>query len=145
MSGEDDALLVRADPERLQQVLANLLDNAVKHSPTGSTIDVRVAAGEEGRAMVEVSDRGTGITEEELDRAFEKFSRGRHGTVRGTGLGLYISRMIVDAHGGRIWASRRAGGGATVAFTLPLVSAGPPEETTPAGTGLSRPPTPAVP
>jgi signal transduction histidine kinase len=145
MSGEDDVLLVRADPERLQQVLANLLDNAVKHSPTGSTIDVRVAAGEEGRAMVEVSDRGTGITEEELDRAFEKFSRGRHGTVRGTGLGLYISRMIVDAHGGRIWASRRAGGGATVAFTLPLVSAGPPEETTPAGTGLSRPPTPAVP
>ena len=59
-------------------------------------------------ALVEVSDRGLGLSEDELERSFEKFSRGRHATVTGTGLGLYICRKIIDAHGGRIWAARRA-------------------------------------
>ena len=117
----DTDVAVRADPERIQQVLANMFDNAIKNSPVGSRIDVRVArAGDD--ALVEVSDRGLGLTEDELERSFEKFSRGRHATVTGTGLGLYICRKIIDAHGGRIWAARRAGGGATVSFTLPLVS-----------------------
>ena len=113
---------VRADPERIQQVLANVFDNAIKNSPVGSRIDVVVTTGDAG-ALVEVSDRGFGLSEAELERAFEKFSRGRHATVTGTGLGLYICRKIIDAHGGRIWAARRAGGGATVSFTLPLVTA----------------------
>jgi two-component system sensor histidine kinase KdpD len=122
IASSDAAVEVRADPERIQQVLANMLDNAIKNSPAGSRIDV-VVGREGGAAQVEVSDRGLGLSEDELDRAFEKFSRGRHATVTGTGLGLYICRKIIDAHGGRIWASRRAGGGAPVAFTLPLVDA----------------------
>jgi signal transduction histidine kinase len=122
IASSDAAVEVRADPERIQQVLANMLDNAIKNSPAGSRIDVIVGS-EGGVAQVEVCDRGLGLSEDELDRAFEKFSRGRHATVTGTGLGLYICRKIIDAHGGRIWASRRAGGGATVSFTLPLVDA----------------------
>ncbi|HEV3225367.1 MAG TPA: ATP-binding protein [Acidimicrobiales bacterium] len=117
----DVELPVRADPERIQQVLANMLDNAMKNSPVGSRIDVRVAT-DQDNALVEVSDRGLGLTEDEIGRLFEKFSRGRHATVTGTGLGLYICRKILDAHGGRIWAERRDGGGATVAFALPLVA-----------------------
>jgi signal transduction histidine kinase len=99
-----------------------MLDNAIKNSPVGSRIDV-VVANEADGVLVEVCDRGLGLSEDELDKAFEKFSRGRHATVTGTGLGLYICRKIIDAHGGRIWASRRQGGGATVSFTLPLVDA----------------------
>ena len=118
----DTNVAVRADPERIQQVLANVFDNAMKNSPVGSRIDVRVSLSGDD-ALVEVSDRGLGLTEDELERSFEKFSRGRHATVTGTGLGLYICRKIIDAHGGRIWAARRAEGGATVAFTLPLVPA----------------------
>jgi signal transduction histidine kinase len=116
-----DDTSVRADPERIQQVLANMLDNAIKNSPVGSRIDVRVAnAGTD--ALVEVSDRGLGLSDEEVERSFEKFSRGRHAGISGTGLGLYICRKIIDTHGGRIWAARRAGGGATVSFTLPLAA-----------------------
>ena len=124
VEGSDDELPVRADPERIQQVLANMLDNAIKNSPVGSRIDVRVAASD-GNALAEVCDRGLGMTEEELERSFEKFSRGRHATVTGTGLGLYICRKIIDAHGGRIWAARRTGGGAVVSFTLALVAEEP--------------------
>jgi signal transduction histidine kinase len=110
---------VRADPERVQQVLANMLDNAIKNSPVGSRIDVHVGTvGDD--ALVEVSDRGLGLSADEVEKSFEKFSRGRHANVTGTGLGLYICRKIIDTHGGRIWAAPRAGGGATVAFTLPL-------------------------
>lgn len=116
-----DALPVRADPERIQQVLANLLDNAMKNSPSGTRIDVVLdVSGDDAR--VRVSDRGAGLTEDELGRVFEKFSRGRYTTVTGTGLGLYICRMIIDAHGGRIWAETRDGGGMTVTFTLARVS-----------------------
>jgi signal transduction histidine kinase len=125
----DVDLEVRADPERIQQVLANMFDNAIKNSPVGSPIDVRVArTGDD--ALVEVSDRGLGLTEDELERSFEKFSRGRHAGVTGTGLGLYICRKIIDAHGGRIWASRRHGGGAVVSFILPLVAPAAPDPTT---------------
>lgn len=120
VASSDLDVSVRADPERIQQVLANMLDNAIKNSPVGSRIDVRVALSGKN-ALVDVSDRGLGLTEDELEKSFEKFSRGRHATVTGTGLGLYICRKIVDAHGGRIWAARRDGGGATIAFTLPLV------------------------
>ena len=129
VASADVDVAVRADPERIQQVLANMLDNAIKNAPVGSRIDVRVVTSGDD-ALVEVSDRGLGLTEDELERSFEKFSRGRHATVTGTGLGLYICRKIIDAHGGRIWAARRAGGGATVSFTLPLVSATADDATT---------------
>ena len=121
VASDDDHVVVRADPERIQQVLTNLLDNAMKNSPVGSRIDVRVARTSSG-GLVEVSDRGPGVAGDAADRMFEKFSRGRDTGVTGTGLGLYICRMIVDAHGGRIWAEPRPGGGAIMAFTLPLAS-----------------------
>ena len=123
ISGPDQPIAARADPERIQQVLTNVLDNAIKNSPAGSEIDIVVST-QDNEARVEVSDRGLGLGDDEFDRSFEKFSRGRHTGVSGTGLGLYICRMIVTAHGGRIWAERREGGGATIAFTLPLVSTG---------------------
>jgi signal transduction histidine kinase len=119
--GEDGDLSVRADPERIQQVLTNVLDNAMKNAPVGSRIDVRVDT-VDGEALVEVSDRGLGLSDDDFERSFEKFSRGRSSGVTGTGLGLYICRMIVTAHRGRIWITRREGGGATVSFTLPLAA-----------------------
>ena len=111
-------------------MLSNVFDNAIKNSPGGSRIDVRVTTSD-GDALVKISDRGLGLTDDEFERTFDKFSRGRNTGVTGTGLGLYICRMIVNAHGGRIWAERREGGGATIAFTLPLVAAEPPAEPTP--------------
>ena len=124
VSTPDEDVNVRADAERIQQVLVNMLDNAMKNSPVGSRIDVHVDT-RDGDALVEVSDRGLGLSDDEFERSFEKFTRGRNAGVSGTGLGLYICRKIVDAHGGRIWAARRDGGGATIAFTLPLVPAAP--------------------
>jgi two-component system sensor histidine kinase KdpD len=102
------------------QVLVNLLDNAVKYSPPGSPIDI--AAGEDGAtAHVEIADRGIGIPPEELTRVFDKFYRvQRPEKVGGSGLGLSICKGIVEAHGGRIFAANRSGGGTILAVELPL-------------------------
>jgi signal transduction histidine kinase len=100
-----DHVHVNGDPDRLQQVLANLLDNARKNAPADTAI--RVALDQvDGKARLVVEDDGGGIDADQMERIFEKFVRGRDGTVTGTGLGLYISRRIVEAHGGRIWAER---------------------------------------
>ena len=137
ISGSDEPIEAHADPERIQQVLTNILDNAMKNSPLGSRIDVVVDTSG-GDALVEIGDLGLGLTDDEFERSFDKFSRGRHTGVTGTGLGLYICRMIVNAHGGRIWAERREGGGATIAFTLPLAATAPAEKPTPAATPVDR-------
>jgi signal transduction histidine kinase len=120
-----------AEPDRVQQVLANLLSNARKYSPRGGPI--RLSAHAVGSHLeVSVSDRGVGIPRENLERIFDKFFRladNAHRDIRGTGLGLAISRQIVEAHGGRIWAeSKGIGHGAQVRFTLPLarLNPGPP-------------------
>jgi two-component system, OmpR family, sensor histidine kinase KdpD len=104
----------------MTQVLVNLLDNAVKYSPSASPVEVRArAAG--GLLEISVSDRGSGIPGSDLVRIFDKFYRvERPGQVMGTGLGLAISKGIVDAHGGQIWAANRPGGGATFTVALPL-------------------------
>lgn len=108
------------DHDRLGQVLQNLLSNAIKYSPEGGAIGVRVE--DLGRAArVSVADEGEGIPEEALPRLFERFYRAANAASRakGLGLGLYISRSLIEAHGGRIWAESRPGQGSTFTFVLP--------------------------
>ena len=121
--GAGAAVPVRADPQRLAQVLHNLLDNAARYAPEGSTIDVGVASdGAEGR--LEVRDRGPGVPEDELETIFERFVRGRRRDERGTpgsGLGLAIVRTLADVHGGRVSVRNLPlGEGGGAAFTVHL-------------------------
>ena len=114
---------VRMDAARMAQVLGNLLDNALRHTPEGGRVDVRVARGE-GGVVVSVSDTGPGVPPDQLPRLFERFWRGdpsRSRRTGGSGLGLAIARRIVEAHGGRIWAEAIPEGGLGVAFCLPAV------------------------
>ena len=113
--------IVDADPQRISQVLRNLLDNAVKYSHGGLVVVQGEVNGDE--VVVSVADQGVGIAPEHLNRLFEKFFRiesglGRH--VVGSGLGLPICHTIVESHGGRIWAESKLGEGSTFYFTLPL-------------------------
>lgn len=115
---------VSMDAVLLSHALANLLDNAVKFSSTDAPIDVEARI-TDGDILIGVADRGVGVPADELDRIFEKFYRGRQSkvlqaTASGTGLGLAIAKGIVEAHGGRIWADQRAGGGIVVRMSLPV-------------------------
>lgn len=114
------SVVALADRHRLGQVLQNLLDNALKYSDEGEGVAVQVeAAAGEGR--VSVADRGVGIAPEALPRLFDRFYRvDQAGAPVGLGLGLYIARMLVEAHGGRIWAESTAATGSTFAIGLPL-------------------------
>jgi two-component system sensor histidine kinase KdpD len=116
-----DLPAVQISYTQIDQVLTNLLENAVKYTPDGTAIIVRAAAAG-GNVQVEVRDQGAGIPEGMLTRIFEKFVRvaGPERHADGTGLGLAICKGIVEAHGGRIWAENLAGGGARFIFTLPL-------------------------
>jgi two-component system sensor histidine kinase KdpD len=115
-----DLPLVHVDGVLLQQVIINLLENAVKYTPAESQIEVSATA-KDRELLVEVADRGPGLPPGEEDRIFDKFYRGKPATEGGgVGLGLTICRGIVDAHGGRIWAENRFGGGARFQFTIPL-------------------------
>jgi signal transduction histidine kinase len=118
----DQFPIVDADPHRVEQVMRNLIDNAVKYSPAGGLVIIRGEAREDD-IVISVADQGVGIAPEHLNRLFEKFFRiesglGRH--VVGSGLGLPIARTIVESHGGRIWAESQVGEGSTLYFTLPL-------------------------
>ena len=111
---------VLADPERIGQVLRNLLSNAAKYSPEGTPIELRVI-GKQGRVRIEVADRGPGIHPDDVSRIFEKFGRGRDlegHKIPGVGLGLYLSRRIVRGHGSELTVQERAGGGSVFAFEL---------------------------
>jgi signal transduction histidine kinase len=116
---------VEADPRRLEQVFANLLSNAVKFTDEGGAIEV--AAGHEtvgttSEVYVRVKDSGVGIHPEELKRLFEKYRQttsGKASANKGTGLGLVISKMIVEAHGGRISVHSKPGKGSAFTFTIP--------------------------
>ena len=120
---------VRVDPRRFDQVLANLIHNAIKFTPPGGKIvlsaevvrDDEAAAGSEA-VQFSVTDTGQGISAEELPRIFERFYRtDRARRKGGTGLGLSIARHIVEAHGGRIWAESTEGRGSTFQFTVPAL------------------------
>ncbi len=115
---------IEADPDRLHQVLLNLLGNAIKFSPSGSGVTVK-AAKKDGDLLVQVLDNGAGISAADREHLFERFYRGEGEKVEGgSGLGLYISRQIIEAHGGKIWAENRPGGGSVFSFTLPLAAKG---------------------
>jgi signal transduction histidine kinase len=108
--------LVDVDPLRIRQVLANLLSNALRHTPQGGSVAVSVEPAE-GRIAVKVADTGAGIAPEELPKIFDRFYKGA--ASRGSGLGLTIARDLVGAHGGEIRADSRLGKGTTITVTLP--------------------------
>jgi signal transduction histidine kinase len=112
---------VRADRDRVAQVLANLLSNAVKVTPRGGRVWIRCRA-RRGSAMFTISDTGPGIPRAQQARIFEAYVRGPAARYQGTGLGLSIARGIVEAHGGRLWVVSRPGQGSSFRFTLPLAS-----------------------
>jgi signal transduction histidine kinase len=115
---------VLADPDRLSQVIDNLLDNAIRHSPANSTITVTIKTAGEGVECA-VSDHGTGIPAQHLPFIFERFYRvdgARNRKNGGTGLGLAIARALVEAHGGQIRAESIEGEGTTITFWLPTQS-----------------------
>lgn len=111
---------VRGDFDRLEQVLNNLLDNAFRHTPAGGTVRLSARHARRGLVQVSVADTGMGIPPAELPHLFERFYRANNGSNgRGHGLGLAITREIVRAHGGDIWATSEPGGGTVFTFTLP--------------------------
>ena len=113
---------IEADGQRLKQVMFNLLGNAIKFSGDGSNISISAEV-VNGELLVRVADQGVGIAEEELSSVFNKFYQAKNpAKVGGLGLGLYISKQIIEAHGGRIWAESTEGEGSIFSFTLPLPS-----------------------
>jgi len=118
----DTVPAVRADRERLKQVLMNLVENAVKYSPAGGEVDVRAWA-DNGLLLVAVEDQGPGIPREQQGLIFEKFGRANVGGGKpGSGLGLFIARSIAEAHGGSLMVRSAPGQGSTFTLELPLVS-----------------------
>jgi signal transduction histidine kinase len=108
-----------ADPQRVRQIVANLVSNALRHAPDSSRVVV-AAAERPGEVLVSVTDDGPGISPEEVSHVFDRFWRGQRSRAAGTGLGLAIARELVRAHGGRIWVESEQGKGSTFYFTLPL-------------------------
>jgi two-component system sensor histidine kinase KdpD len=120
----EDLPLAFGDPLLLEQLVINLLDNAARHTPPGTPIEIRAAA-VEGALELEVADRGPGLAPGDETRVFEKFQRGSRAGAGGVGLGLAICRGIATAHGGSIQAENRPGGGALFRLILPLLDAQP--------------------
>ena len=121
---DPDADIVDGDERRIQQVVFNLLSNAVKFTPTGGAVDVATAR-VNGEVKVSVSDTGPGIAPEDHERLFDEFQQTDAGMEQreGTGLGLALSKRLVELHGGRIWVESELGHGSTFVFTLPAGSA----------------------
>ena len=116
---DNHPIIVEADKGRITQVIDNLLNNAVKFTNDG-TISV-LTENKEGQAIVSVKDNGQGIDADVLPKLFSRFAS--KSEIGGTGLGLFISKSIIEAHSGRIWAENNADGrGATFSFSLPLLS-----------------------
>jgi two-component system phosphate regulon sensor histidine kinase PhoR len=121
----DGIPLVLADRARIDQVLLNLVHNAIKFTPGGGSILIRSAA-KDGVVEFQVRDSGVGVAPDELPRLFERFYKAdRARRSQGTGLGLAIAKHIVQAHGGEIWAERNEPTGTAFVFQLPIQ--GPPE------------------
>ena len=124
---EEDALgsaLIECDADRMTQVFSNLIGNAIKFTPAGGLVTVRAEPQEEN-VRFSVTDTGPGIAADLLPYVFEPYRQGLATERRGLGLGLFISKRIVEAHGGRIWAEVPPQGGARLSFTLPCVKSSP--------------------
>jgi signal transduction histidine kinase len=114
-------LLAAFDAQRILQVLANLISNSLKFTPRGGNVTIS-GKREAGSVRLSVRDTGSGIPDHALERIFERFAQVGKNDRSGLGLGLYISRCIVEAHGGRIWAESQPGEGSKIGFTLPADS-----------------------
>jgi len=141
LDAPDGTSLVHADPDKIEQVIMNLVDNAVKYSPSGGEVVVALRTYPR-KVEFSVHDQGVGIPEDQLAHIFEKFHRVDNRATReigGTGLGLYVSKSIIEAHRGTIWAESKPGEGSTFYFTLPLSARqglpGQPAHLTPEGDG----------
>jgi two-component system phosphate regulon sensor histidine kinase PhoR len=124
-SGEDSFPLALADPERLIQVLINLIHNGIKFTPVGGSITLSVERYDTDKLLVKVSDTGVGIPPDDLTRVFERFykvDKARAGAEAGTGLGLAIAKHVIQAHNGEIWVESDFGSGSSFIFTIPIFS-----------------------
>jgi signal transduction histidine kinase len=120
LATEPDEIMIQADGRRVRQVVFNLVSNAVKFTPAGGRVDV-TARLDDGQVEIAVADTGSGIAPDELEPIFEEFKQARDGKqAEGTGLGLPLSRKLVELHGGRLWAESAVGNGSTFRFTLPV-------------------------
>jgi signal transduction histidine kinase len=124
-SVDENTSEVMIDRGRIAQVLSNLIGNALKFTPAGGRIEVRVEPHDERTIRVSVRDSGPGIEADNLERIFDAFWQAPRAARLGSGLGLTISRGIVQLHGGRIWAESREGAGSTFQFTLPIAEQEP--------------------
>lgn len=113
------SIWVNGDPLQLQRVFSNLLINSINHSPRGGKVEVILS--NSASPTVKITDNGPGITQDELPHLFERFYQGHSDRqAKGSGLGLYLTRQIIEAHGGTIWAGNRTPHGALFGFHLPV-------------------------
>jgi two-component system phosphate regulon sensor histidine kinase PhoR len=122
LDGVDGAIQIRGDYAKLEQVITNLLDNATKFTPSGGRISITMQR-DDRLLKTSIRDTGIGIPQEMQAQIFERFYRVEQGVparVNGTGLGLYISKNLIEMHGGRIWVTSEAGKGSEFSFTLPV-------------------------
>jgi signal transduction histidine kinase len=117
---EPEEIRITADERRVRQIVFNLLSNAIKFTPANGRIDISAQL-EDGQVEIAVADTGPGISQEDIESIFEEFEQTAEGKrVEGTGLGLPLSRKLVELHGGRLWAESTPGKGSTFRFTLPV-------------------------
>ena len=116
-----DVPIVRGDSRLLEQVMVNLLDNALKYSPSNSPVEISIVT-DKNRVQVSIADRGIGIPTADLSHIFDKFYRAKQieSNINGIGLGLSICRSIIEAHNGKIWSENRKDGGAIIHFYIPI-------------------------
>src|SRR5262249_7970248 len=115
-----EEITIRADGRRVRQIVFNLVSNAVKFTPAGGRVDVSARL-DDGQVEIAVADTGPGIAPQELETIFEELRQATNGNrAEGTGLGLPLSRKLVELHGGRIWVESAAGRGSTFRFTVPV-------------------------
>ena len=120
LTTEPEEITISADERRVRQIVFNLLSNAVKFTPASGRVDVSARL-DDGQVEIAVADTGPGIAPEELETIFEEFKQATDGKrAEGTGLGLPLSRKLVELHGGHLWAESAAGSGSTFHFTLPI-------------------------